>query len=111
MILAISSDCEEGNKKAMELLEQFQRDGTVNPQLEYCIYLPDAVHVGKSCKCSFSNLFCILVSSRLNLIVLHTLRDDSNLEIRSTLRKILTKEGMYKKKAEWHSILFQAKKC
>ena len=81
----------------MKLLEQFQRDGTVNPQLEYCIYLPDAVHVGKSCKCSFSNLFCILEFSRLSLSVLHNLRDDSNLEIRSKLRTILTKEDVQNK--------------
>ena len=73
-------------------------DGTMNPQLEFCMYLPDAVHVRKSCKCSFSNWFCILESSRLSLIVLHTLRDGSNLEIRCKLRKLLTKKCMYKEK-------------
>ena len=33
-ILALSSDCEEGNKQAMKLLEQLQRDGLVDPHLE-----------------------------------------------------------------------------
>ena len=53
-ILALSSDCEKGNRKAMELLEQRQKAGLADPQI--CVYLPDAVHVGKSCRCSFSNM-------------------------------------------------------
>ena len=60
-ILALSSNCEEGNKQAMKFLEQLQRDGLVDPQLELCVYLPDAVHVGKSCKCSFSMQFVLSV--------------------------------------------------
>ena len=47
-ILALSSDCETGNRKAMELLEQRQKAGLADPQI--FVYLPDAVHVGKSCK-------------------------------------------------------------
>lgn len=96
-ILAFSSDCEEGNKKAMKLLEQLQRDGLVDPQLELCVYLPDAVHVGKSCKCSFSNWFCLFDNSRLSLAVVHTLREDSDFAIKSQLRKLLTKEEVQNK--------------
>ena len=33
-ILALSSECEEGNKQAMKLLEQLQRDGLVDPHFE-----------------------------------------------------------------------------
>ena len=69
-ILALSSDSETGNRKAMELLEQRQRAGLANPQI--CVYLPHAVHVGKS----FSNWFCLLDESRLSLAVIHTLRED-----------------------------------
>jgi hypothetical protein len=96
-ILGLSSDCEEGNKKAMELLEQLQQDCLVDPELEFCIFLPDAVHVGKSCKCSFSNWFCLLNGSRMSLSVIHTLRDDSDPVIRSSLRKFLTKEDVQNK--------------
>ena len=42
-ILALSSECETGNRKAMELLEQHQKAGLADPQI--CVYLPDAVHV------------------------------------------------------------------
>ena len=69
-ILALSSDSETGNRKAMELLEQRQRAGLANPQI--CVNLPHAVHVGKS----FSNWFCLLDESRLLLAVIHTLRED-----------------------------------
>lgn len=96
-ILALSSDCEEGNKKAMELLEQLQQDCLVDPELEFCIYIPDAVHVGKSCKCSFSNWFCLFNGSRMSLPVIHTLRDDSDPVIRSSLRRFLTKEDVQNK--------------
>ena len=96
-ILALSSDCEEGNKKAMELLEQRQKDGSVDPQMEFCVYLPDAVHVGKSCKCSFSNWFCLLDGSRVSLAVVHTLREDSDPSIKAQLRKLLAKEDVQNK--------------
>ena len=81
----------------MKLLEQPQRDGSVDPHLRLCIYLPDAVHVGKSCKCSFSNWFCLFDSSRLSLAVVHTLREDSDFAIKSQLRKLLTKEDVQNK--------------
>ena len=101
-ILGLSSDCEEGNKKAMEILERLQQDCFVDPELEFCIYLPDAVHVGKSCKCSFSNWFCLLSGSRMSLSVIHTLRDDSDPVIRSSLRKFLTKEDVQNK--DWMAV-------
>lgn len=34
----------------MELLERLEVDGFVDPQLEFCVFLPDADHVGKSSK-------------------------------------------------------------
>lgn len=83
VILALSSDCETGNRKAMELLERHQEAGLADPQI--CVYLPDAVHVGKSCKCSLSNWFCLLDESRLSLAVIHTLREISDPSIKSQL--------------------------
>ena len=96
-ILALSSDCDEGNKQAMKLLEQLQRDVSVDPHLELCVYLPEAVHVGKSCKCSLSNWFCLFDNSRLSFAVVHTLREDSDFAIKSQLRKLLTKEDVQNK--------------
>lgn len=94
-ILALSSDCETGNRKAMELLEQHQKAGLADPQI--CVYLPDAVHVGKSCKCSFSNWFYLLDESRSSRAVIHTLREGSNPSIKSQLRKLLAKEDVRNK--------------
>lgn len=79
----------------MELLEQHQKAGLADPQI--CIYLPDAVHVGKSCKCSFSNWFYLLDESRSSRAVIHTLREGSNLSIKSQLRKLLAKEDVQNK--------------
>ena len=52
------------------------------------------MHVGKSCKCSFSNWFCLFEKSRLSLAVIHTLQEDSDPTIKSQLRKLklLTKD-------------------
>ena len=91
-ILALSSDCEGGNKRAMEVLLQNEMDGIVDPQLEDCVFLPHAVHVGKSIKCSFSNWFCLLDGYRLALSVVHTLRDDSNLDARLKLENFFLKK-------------------
>lgn len=81
---------------------------------EICVYLPDAVHVGKSCKCSFSNWFCLLDESRLSLTVIHSLREDSNPSIKSQLRKLLAKEDVQNQKREWRlsqSQDWQAQMC
>ena len=94
-ILALSSDCETGNRKAMESLEQRQKAGLADHQI--CVYLPDAVQVGKSCKCCFSNWFCLLDESRSSLAVMHTLREDSNPSIKSQLWKLLAKEDVQNK--------------
>ena len=83
--------------QAMKLLQQLQRDGLADPHLEFCVYLPDAVHVRKSCKCSFSNWFCLFDNCRVSLAVVHTLREDNDFAIQSHLRKLLTKEDVKNK--------------
>ena len=55
-----TSDCEEGNKKAMETINQQVQDGSIEPELALMVALPDTIHVGKSLKCSFANWFIIL---------------------------------------------------
>ena len=59
-VLILTTDCEEGNKKAMELIAKLQGDQLIDPALQYLVFLPDGVHVGKSLKCSFCNWFIVL---------------------------------------------------
>ncbi|CAB3998543.1 Hypothetical predicted protein [Paramuricea clavata] len=54
--------------------------------------IPDAIHVGKSLKCSFCNWYILLNGQRSNLAILRTLRDDSDPETRKLFRKLL-KDG------------------
>jgi hypothetical protein len=87
-----TTDCKEGNKKALEKINSQVLDGTIEPELAFMIGLPDAIHVGKSLKCSFCNLYILLNSQRSNLAILRTLRDDSDPETRKLFRKLL-KDG------------------
>ena len=42
------TDCEEGNKKALEMLALDVDNHRQDPALACCSFIPDAVHVGKS---------------------------------------------------------------
>lgn len=61
-----TSDCEEGNKKALENIKQQIQEGTIEPELALMVELPDAIHVGKSLKCSFANWYILLKGQRSN---------------------------------------------
>lgn len=97
LILVLITDCEEGNKKAMDLIGEMQEDKTIDPALEYLSFFPDSVHVGKSLKCSFCNWFILLNGERGCLSVIQTLRDDSNPDVRKKLRKLLKSEDVQNK--------------
>ena len=60
VVLVLTTDCEEGNKKAMELIAKLQEDQHMDPALQNLVFLPDRVHVGKCLKCSFCNWFIVL---------------------------------------------------
>ena len=94
VVLVLTTDCEEGNKKAMELIEEMQVNKTIDPSFEYLAFFPDSVHVGKSLKCSFCNRFIILNGERGSLSIIQTLRDDSNPVVRKKLRKLLKAEDV-----------------
>ena len=94
MVLVLTTDCEEGNKKAMELIEVMQVNKTIDPAFEYLAFFPDSVHVGKSLKCSFCNWFIILNGERGSLSIIQTLRDDSKAVVRKKLRKLLKAEDV-----------------
>ena len=74
VVLVLASDCESGNKKAFELISESKSNGALSPQFIF-ICLPDAVHVGKSLKCSFANWMLLLDDERACLSILHTIRD------------------------------------
>ena len=84
-----TSDCEEGNKKALENISKQTEEGTIDPELALMVGLPDAIHVGKSLKCSFANWYILLKGQRSNLAILRTLRDNSDPETRKLFRKLL----------------------
>ena len=42
-----TTDCEEGNKKALKEINSQVLDGTIEPELAFMFGLPDALHVGK----------------------------------------------------------------
>lgn len=43
-----TSDCEEGNKKGLENINQQIKDETIEPELALMVGIPDLIHVGKS---------------------------------------------------------------
>lgn len=86
VVLVLASDCESGNKRAFELISQSKADGTLPPQFIF-VCLPDAVHVGKSLKCSFANWMLMLDEERACLSMLHTIRDSD-----PELKKLLPRE-------------------
>ena len=96
-VLVLATDCEEGNKKAMELILKMQEERSIDPALQYLVFFPDSVHVGKSLKCSFCNWFIILRGERGCLAVVQTLRDDSNPTIRKRLRRLLRADDVQNK--------------
>ncbi|XP_014671541.1 PREDICTED: uncharacterized protein LOC106812223 [Priapulus caudatus] len=97
VVFVVTTDCESGNKAALEDIEGKVNAGTINPMLSELCVLPDCVHVGKSLKCSFSNWYLLLSGERSNLSILRTLRDDANPVVRKTLRRLLTLDAVQNK--------------
>ena len=64
------------------------QDGTL--PLSLFVTLPDVVHLGKSMKCSWTNLFIDLEGAKSSLVLIRTLRDSAGPDMRKKLRKLLT---------------------
>ena len=88
--MAVATDCEECNKKALVCLSDMADNKELPSELESVIPLPDVVQVGKSCKCSWSNWFISLDDELSNLVLLRSLRDNAEDFIRKKLRKLLS---------------------
>ena len=54
--------------------------------------IPDVVHIGKSLQCSWSNWFIDLNGQISNLVLIRTLRDLTDSDVRKLLRKMLLLE-------------------
>ena len=60
-------------------------DKELPPVLELVVPLPDVVHIGKSCKSSWSNWFINLDGEFSNLVLLRSLRDNAEAFIKKKL--------------------------
>ncbi|XP_063412869.1 uncharacterized protein LOC134695518 [Mytilus trossulus] len=89
-VFIITTDCESGNKAALQSIQQEIKEGTASPSISELSVLPDCVHVGKSVKCSFANWYLLLGNERANLSIIHTLRNDCNPDVKKKMRKLLT---------------------
>ena len=72
------TDCEEGNKKAIEQVLSSKQEKTIVPAYALVHALPDAVHVSKSVMASFANWFILTNQCRCSLAILMTLREASD---------------------------------
>ena len=92
VVMAVATDCEECNKKALVRLSDMADGKELPPELELVVPLPDVVHIGKSFKCSWSNWFINLDGEFSNLVLLRSLRDNAEAFIKKKLRKLLSLE-------------------
>ena len=92
MCFCKASDCEEKNKKALQMARvQLENDTTPNT-LRQQIPLPDAVHLGKNLNESFLNCFLRNNGSRINKSMLRTLYHDP--EQQSSLKKLIRMKAL-----------------
>ena len=77
---------------ALLKLDKMSDDNNLPPELLLIVPMPDVVHIGKSLKCSWSNWFIDLKRQKSNLVLLRTLRDSSDTNVRKQLRKLLSLE-------------------
>ena len=98
VILGLTTDCEEGNKKAMSQIKEKIQNGTIDPEFSLLSVLPDCPHVGKCLKGSFANWFLQLENERGNLALIATLRNRSDPRTKITLKGYLPKNDDVKNK-------------
>lgn len=74
-MVALNTDCEEGNKTAMMEFEKEIENCTVDDHLKLVTLIANCPHVGKSLKASFGNCFIAQKNERANLSLLFTIRN------------------------------------
>lgn len=85
-----SADCEENNKQVMLKLSQMKKYSTLPSQMQLLIPIPEATHVAKCLKGSFTNWFLYKHGERFNLSILRTLYNDPDPQIRKKMRNTVT---------------------
>ena len=88
VVMAIVTDCEECNKRALLELDSLAETSSLPPELVLAVPFPDVVHLGKNVKCSWSNWFIELDGEMSNLVMLRTLCDCNDLTIQNRFRKL-----------------------
>ena len=91
IVLVITADCEEGNKKAFEMIKAEIDNGNVPPDFLLLTPILDIPHVGKSVKASYSNWFLKIGTERGNLSMIRNLRNRSTPDIQSKMRSFIPK--------------------
>ena len=96
VMMVFTTDCEEGNKQAMQI--KSIEDGSTPADLSLLVPLPNCPHVGKSLKASFANWFLQLQNKRGNLSFLFTLGNRSPVEVKAKMRTFLPKNDHVRNK-------------
>ena len=96
VITCYSTDCEQKNKTALEILQSRKEDEAEARQsnLRLTEGTPDAVHVGKCLKGSLANWWLLVDDFRVNLAMLRTLRQDYKSDTGKQLRQAIKLESV-----------------
>lgn len=96
VITSYSSDCEQKNKTALEIMHSRKEAEAEHRQsnLRLTEGTPDAVHVGKCLKGSLANWWLVIDDFRVNLVMLRTVRQDYKSETGRDLRQAITLESV-----------------
>ena len=98
VVMVLCIDCETGNKNAFEIWNEKLQKGTTDPELAFLCILPDCPHVGKSMKVAFSNWWLKCKDERINLGLLRTLRNRSDMATKDSFRSLFPKNDHVKNK-------------
>ena len=97
-VLAITTDCKGGNKQIFLSLKNKIETERTDPELSLAVPLPDAPHLGKIFKASFSNWILKLFNERGCLAFLHTLRNKSTRDEMAEMKKLIPKNDYVRNK-------------
>lgn len=97
-MVALNTDCVDGNKKAMmESIKEIE-NSMVDDHLKLVTLIPDSPYIGKSVKASFINWFLALNNERTNLSFLFTLRNRLDKGTMKQMQTVLPKNDYVKSK-------------
>ena len=91
-VFIVTTDCEESNKQALMKFTNKLEDGSLKPELHLAVPLPDAIHLGKTWKCSWANWSLLIDGCRSTLNMFYALQNVNN-----QLKKLITVESVRNK--------------